>query len=136
MDLSENAVFMLSCGRVKTELFENADISASIYTHQSMRSDLWGSRKGILIVCFLLSNFEQWSLNAEASSCGRGYFRKRFSCGRGYFYVRIKKIRFQEYPDTCGRGLTVTNLSSTNEGLSGFLLRCLMPKILFEMLES
>ena len=31
MDLFENAVFMLSCGRVKTELFENADVTASIY---------------------------------------------------------------------------------------------------------
>ena len=31
MDLFENAVFVLSCGRVKTELFENADVTASIY---------------------------------------------------------------------------------------------------------
>ena len=31
MDLFENAVFMLSCGRVKTELFENADVTASFY---------------------------------------------------------------------------------------------------------
>ena len=31
VDLFENAVFMLSCGRVKTELFENADVTSSIY---------------------------------------------------------------------------------------------------------
>ena len=31
VDLFENAVFTLSCGRVKTELFENADVTASIY---------------------------------------------------------------------------------------------------------
>ena len=31
MDLFENAVFMSSCGRVKTELFENADITVSIH---------------------------------------------------------------------------------------------------------
>ena len=31
MDLFENAVFMLSCGRGKTDLFENADVTASIY---------------------------------------------------------------------------------------------------------
>ena len=31
VDLSENAVFMLSSGWAKTELFENADITASIY---------------------------------------------------------------------------------------------------------
>ena len=31
MDLFENAVFILSSGRVGTELFENADVTASIY---------------------------------------------------------------------------------------------------------
>ena len=31
VDLIENAIFMLSCGRVKTELLENADVTASIY---------------------------------------------------------------------------------------------------------
>ena len=31
MDLFENAVLMLSCGRVKTKLFENADVTASSY---------------------------------------------------------------------------------------------------------
>ena len=31
MDLFENAVFLFSCGRVKTELFENADVTTSIY---------------------------------------------------------------------------------------------------------
>ena len=82
-------------------------------TYQSMRTDLWGSRKDILIVCFLLSKFEQRSLNAAASSCGRGYFRKRSSCGRGYLFIRIKKMRFQKYPDTCGRGLILQKASKT-----------------------
>ena len=50
-----------------------------------MRTDLWGSCKGILIVCFLLSKFEQRSLNAAASSCGRGYF-----------FIRIKKDAFSK----------------------------------------
>ena len=31
VDLSENAVFLLSCGRVKTKLFENADVTVSFY---------------------------------------------------------------------------------------------------------
>ena len=30
MDLFENAFFLFSCGRVKTELFENVDVTASI----------------------------------------------------------------------------------------------------------
>ena len=41
MDLFENAVFMLSCGRVKMELFENADVKVSIcdvpeHAHRSL----------------------------------------------------------------------------------------------------
>ena len=60
-----------------------------------MRTDLRGQQKGILIVCFPLSKFKQRSLNVAASSCGRGFFRKRSSCGRGYFFIRIKKMRFQ-----------------------------------------
>ena len=73
---------------METELFENADVKASIYnqgeidyiflfiTHQSMRSDLWGSHEGTLFICFRISNI-------TAFSCGRIYFRKR-----------SKKIRF------------------------------------------
>ena len=73
MDRFENALFMLSCGRVKTELYENADVTASIYD-VSEHAHGWGSRKGILFVFFLFSKLEQRSLNAAASSCGRGYF--------------------------------------------------------------
>ena len=65
-------------------------------TYQSMRTDLWGSSKGILIVCFLLLKFEQRSLNGVASSCGRGYFRKRSSCGRESYGKRIKKDAFSK----------------------------------------
>ena len=65
-------------------------------TYQSMRTDLLGSRKDISIVFCRLLKFVQQSLNVAASSCGRGYF-----------YIRIKKIRFQKFPDTCGRGLTI-----------------------------
>ena len=65
-------------------------------TYQSMRTDPWGQQKGILIVCFLLSKFEQRSLKVAASSCGRGYFRKRSSCGRESFWKRIKKDAFSK----------------------------------------
>ena len=72
-----------------------------------MRTDPWGSHEGILLVCFLLSKLEQRSLKVAASSRGRGYFRKRSLCGRGYFFIRIKKMRFQKDPDTCGQGHSV-----------------------------
>ena len=46
MDLFENAVFMLSCGRVKTELFENADVMASIYDVSEHAHGSLGTTKG------------------------------------------------------------------------------------------
>ena len=42
----ENAVFMLSCGRVKTELFENADVKASIYDVSEHAHGSLGKPKG------------------------------------------------------------------------------------------
>ena len=46
VDLCENAVFMLSCGRVKTELFENADVKASIYDVSEHAHGSLGTTKG------------------------------------------------------------------------------------------
>ena len=42
---------MLSCGREK-RTFPKTDVTVSTSTYQSMRSDLWGSRDGILFICF------------------------------------------------------------------------------------
>ena len=76
-----------------------------------------------MIVCFPLSNSNIKVLHVAASSCGRGSFRKRSSCGRGYFFIRIKKMRFQKYPDTCGRGLNYwENKDSTSVDNFTFLL--------------
>ena len=75
MDLFESAVFMLSCGQVKTELFENADVTASIYDVPEHAHGSLGITQGHFDYLFLLLKFEQKSLNAAASSCGRGYFR-------------------------------------------------------------
>ena len=85
MDLFENAVFMFSCGRVKTELFENADVKASIYDVPEHAHGSLGTTKGHFDCLLSLSKFEQRSLRAAASSCGWGYFRKRSSCGRESF---------------------------------------------------
>ena len=56
VDLFENAVFLLSCERAKTELFEHADITAAIY-HPSdyLLGSLWIAR-GHFVYLFL--NFE------------------------------------------------------------------------------
>ena len=60
MDLFENAAFMFSCGRVKTELFENADVTVSIYC---ISEHALGS--GDHAMAFCLSVFFHRSSNAE-----------------------------------------------------------------------
>ena len=54
MDLFENDVFLLLCGQVETELFENTAIS-----------DLWGSRQGILFICFRISNITAFRVDGH-----------------------------------------------------------------------
>ena len=93
VDLCENAVFMLSCGRVKTELFENADVTASIDDVSEHAHGSLGITQGHFDCLF---SFVKVRVNAAASSCGRGYFRKRPSCGRGYLFIRIKKDAFSK----------------------------------------
>ena len=93
MDLFENAVFRFSCGRVKTELFENADIKASIYDVSEHAHGSLGTTKGHFDCLF---SFVEVRTAKAASSCGRGYFRKRSSCGRESFRKRIKKDAFSK----------------------------------------
>ena len=85
MDLFENAIFMLSCERVKKELFENANVIVSIYDVSEHAHGSLGITQGHFDCQFFLSMFEQRSLNIAASLCCCGYFRKRISCGRGHF---------------------------------------------------
>ena len=56
VDLFENAAFLLSCRRMKMELFENADTTSSIYNPSEHALRFWGSREGILFICFRISN--------------------------------------------------------------------------------
>ena len=55
-----------------------------------MHTDLWGSCKGILIVCLLYQSSEQRSLNVAASSCGRGHFRNAPRVDADIFYTDKK----------------------------------------------
>ena len=49
------------------ELFENTDVTASIYKPLEHALGFWGSRQGMLFICFRISNI-------IAFSCGQGYF--------------------------------------------------------------
>ena len=62
----ENAVFMLSYGWMKTEIFENADIAASIHNPSEHALGSLGITRGHFV--FLFSDFS----NIIAFSCGRG----------------------------------------------------------------
>ena len=61
MDLFENTGFMLSCGRVETELFENADVTVSIYCISEHVLGSLGIKRGN----FCLSVFFHRSSNVE-----------------------------------------------------------------------
>ena len=85
---------MLSCARVKVELFENADVTASIYDAAEHAHGSSGIMQGNFDFLFFSSKLEQGSLNVAASSCGRGYFRKHSSCGRRYSIIRKEMMYF------------------------------------------
>ena len=53
VDLFENTVFLLSCGRVKTKLFENADVTASIYNPSEHALGSLGITRGHFVYLFL-----------------------------------------------------------------------------------
>ena len=80
VDHFESAVFLFSSTRVKRELFEIADVTASILSNQGMHSNLWGSREGILFICFRAD----------------GTFSKTFLAWTRIFFIRINKDAFSK----------------------------------------
>ena len=96
---------MLSCGQVKTELFENFDVRASIYDASEHAHGSLGITQGHF-VCFL-SFVKVRTAEFECSSVfvWPGIFLKTLIVWTRIFFYGYKKMRFQKYPDTCGRGL-------------------------------
>ena len=96
MDLFENAVFMLSCGRVKTELFENADITASIYDVSEHAHGSLGITQGHFDCLF--SFVEVGTAEFECSSVfvWTGIFSKTLLVWTRIFIYTDKKDAFSE----------------------------------------
>ena len=117
MDLFENAVFMLSCGRVKTEVFENADVIASIYDVSEHAHGPLRITQGHFDCLFSFVKVRTAEFECSSVFVWTGYVRQRSSCGRGYLLIRMKKDAFSRIPDTCGRGLN----SAQNKGFSNIL---------------
>ena len=91
MDLFEDAVIILSCGRVKTELFENADATASIYNVSGHAQGSLGIVQGHLDFLFSFVDVQT----------------AKFECNRVFVQTGITKMRFLKCMDTCGRGLNL-----------------------------
>ena len=66
VDHFENAVFLLSCGWVKTELFGNAGVTASIYNPSvHALSDLWGSCDDIFLSAFEVRTSQRFHADGD-----------------------------------------------------------------------
>ena len=121
--LYENAVLMLSCGRVKMKLFEKADVTVSIrelytslvsiYCTSEHAFGFLGITRGNLLVCFLSSKFECRILlsitefhyrtsNFECHSVfvWTGIFSKPLLVWTRIFFHTDKKDAFSKYPKT------------------------------------
>ena len=85
VDLFENAVFMLSCGPVNTELIENVDVAASIYDVSKLTRGSLGITQGHFDC--LVSFIEVRTAKFESSGV--------FAWAR-IFYIRIKKDMFSK----------------------------------------
>ena len=76
MDLFENAVFTLSCGRVKTELFENADVKASIYDVSEHAHGSLGTTKGHFDCLFSFAEVRTAKFECSSVFVWTGIFSK------------------------------------------------------------
>ena len=106
MDLFENPVFMLSCGRVKTELFENADVKASIHYVSEHALGSLGITQGHFDCLFSIVKFRTVEFECSSVFVWTRIFSKTLLVWTRIFFIRIKKMPFQKDPDTCRQGLS------------------------------
>ena len=95
---------MLSCGRVKTELFENADVKASICDLPEHAHGSLGITRGHFACLFSFIEARKAEFESSCVFMWTGIFSKTLLVLTRIFVIRIKKMRFQKDPDTCGRG--------------------------------
>ena len=125
MDLFETAVFTLSCGRVKTELFENADVTASIHYVSEHAHGSLGVTPGHFACLFSLYEARTSKVACSSVFGWTEIFSKTLLVWTRIIFHTDKtdisdktdktdNIRifhaFPKYPDTCGRGLSLWTL--------------------------
>ena len=101
VDLFENAVFTLSCGRVKTELFENADVTSSIYDASEHAHGSLGITQRHFDCLFSFVKVRTAEFEYSSVFVWTGIFSKTLLVWMRIFFYTDKKMRFQKYPDTC-----------------------------------
>ena len=96
MDLFENAVFMLSCGRVKTELFENADVTASTYDVPEHAHGSLGITQGHFDCLFSFVKVRKAEFECSSVFVWTGIFSKTLLVWtRVFFYTDKKRCVFK-----------------------------------------
>ena len=91
MNLFENAVFMLSCGRVKTKLFENADVTASIYDVTEHAHGSLGTTQGHFNCLFSFIKVQTVKFESSSVFVWTGIFSKALLVWTRIFLKTDKK---------------------------------------------
>ena len=96
MDLFENAVFMLSCGRVKTELFEYADVKASICDVPEHARGSLGITRGHFACLFSFIEARTVEFESSCVFVWTGIFSKTLLMWTRIFFDTDKKDAFSK----------------------------------------
>ena len=117
MDLFENAVFMFSCGRVKTELFENADVTASIYDVSEHAHGSLGTTKGHFDCLFSFVEVRTAKFECSSVFVWTGIFSKTLLVWTRIFLKTDKKDAFSKISGYVLTGPQYQNSSLQSVGL-------------------
>ena len=91
---------MLSCGQLKTELFENADVTVSIYNVSDHAHRSLGIAQGHFDCLFSFVAVRTAKFECSSVFVRTGIFSETLLVWTQIFSIRIKKMRCK-YQDTC-----------------------------------
>ena len=98
---------MLLCGRVKTELLENAYVTVSIYDVSEHAHGSLGITQRHFCCLFSFVKVRTEEFERSSVFVWTWIFLKTLLVWMPIFFIRIKKMRFQKNSDTCGRDLSL-----------------------------
>ena len=98
---------MLSCGRAKTGLFENANVAASIHCVSEHAHGSLGITRGHFAYLFSFIEVQTSKFACSSVFVWTEIFSKTLLVWTRIFFYTDKKDAFQNYPDMCGRDLSL-----------------------------